>query len=309
MEKISLALSSGFDDKSTLLAGKYVLKAGYYRNLYNNIKQEFQKRYTNKSGLLEQDTQTAYLLALKLNLFSTEAIRWKAIVHLLQMIDYDGKLNTGFVGTGTIMTTLSDVGLIGIAYNLLLQRKNPSWLYSVDQGATTIWERWNSYTKENGFHPDIGMNSFNHYAYRAVAEWMYRYVAGINPDEKCPGFKHIILNPFPDLRKFIPEGQKRITQAEASYDSYYGKIRSAWKIETGKIKYDVTIPANTTATLSLLAKEGEVFESGIPVKDAKGIISVRMEDRKAVIELASGSYLFEVLFDNETLIDRIVYDL
>ena len=291
MEKISLALSSRAEDE-------YALKAEYYNTLYNNIKQEFQKRYTNENGMLEQDTQTAYLLALKLDLFSTAEVREEAIDHLKQLIvDNGNKLNTGFVGTGTIMPTLSDVGLIDIAYNLLLQRENPSWLYSVDQGATTIWERWNSYTKETGFHRDIGMNSFNHYAYGAVAEWMYRYVAGINPDENRPGFKHILLNPLPDFRKTFPDGQKQITQADASYDSYYGKIRSVWKIESaGNVKYDVTIPANTTATLCLLLQneQCEVFESGKPAKDAKGIISVKKGNGKAIIELESGSYSFEV---------------
>ena len=291
MEKISLALSVGIEDE-------YALKAEYYKTLYNNIKQEFQKRYTKENGLLEQDTQTAYLLALKLNLFSMENVRQDAIVHLKQLIvDNGNKLNTGFVGTGIIMPALSDAGLINIAYNLLLQHENPSWLYSVDQGATTIWERWNSYTKENGFHPDIGMNSFNHYAYGAVAEWMYRYVAGINPDENRPGFKHILLNPSPDFRKIFPDDQKQIAQSEASYNSYYGIIRSAWKIESnGNVKYDVSIPANTTATVCLLLpnEQSDVFESGKPANEAKGIASVTKENGKVKIELASGNYSFEV---------------
>jgi len=290
MEKISLALSAGKEDE-------YAQKAVSYRTLYNQIKQEFQSRYTDKDGMLTQDTQTAYLLALKLDLFSTEAIRQKAIEHLRQLITDNGnKLNTGFVGTGVMMPTLSDAGLIDVAYNLLLQHANPSWLYSVDQGATTIWERWNSYTKENGFLPD-GMNSFNHYAYGVVFEWMYRYVAGINPDENRPGFKHILLNPTPDFRKTFPEGQKQLMQADASYDSYYGKIRSAWKIETdGTVKYDITIPANTTATLRLLLsnEKSEILESGVPIKGAKGIASVNQENGKAVIELTSGNYSFEV---------------
>ena len=290
MEKISLALSAAKEDE-------YAQKAASYRTLYDNIKQEFQSRYTTENGMLNQDTQTAYLLAIKLNLFSTEAVRQEAINHLRQLITDNGnKLNTGFVGTGVMMQTLSDAGLIDIAYNLLLQRDNPSWLYSVDQGATTIWERWNSYTRENGFHPD-GMNSFNHYAYGVVGEWLYRYVAGINPDENRPGFKHILLNPNPDFRKTLPEGQKQITQADASYNSYYGIIRSAWKVESsGSVKYDISIPANTTATLTLLLpnEKSEVFESGIAVKDAKGIVSVNRENGKAVIELGSGGYSFEV---------------
>ena len=288
MEKISLALSASAEDE-------YAQKAASYRTLYNNIKQEFQTRYTNEKGLLNQDTQTAYLLALKLDLFSTETLREEAIDYLRQLIINNGnKLNTGFVGTGTIMPTLSDAGLIDIAYNLLLQRENPSWLYSVDQGATTVWERWNSYTKENGFHPDIGMNSFNHYAYGAVAEWMYRYVAGINPDESRPGFKHILLNPSPDFRKTFPDGQQQIKQAEASYNSYYGKIGSAWKIgSAGSVRYDVTIPANTTATLRLPMPDAQ-SEVSASAAESKGIVSITQKNGVATIELLSGNYSFEV---------------
>jgi len=291
MEKISLALSSSKGDE-------YAQKAASYRTLYNNIKQEFQTRYIDVAGMLTQNTQTAYLLALKLDLFSTALARQRAINNLQILIMTNGnKLNTGFVGTGTIMPTLSDVGLTTVAYDLLLQRENPSWLYSVDQGATTVWERWNSYTKENGFHPDIGMNSFNHYAYGAVAEWMYRYVAGINPDENRPGFKHIIMNPSPDFRKSFPEGQTQIKQAEASYNSYYGTIRSAWKIENnGDVRYDITIPANTTATLTLLLpdKQSEIFESELSARNSKGVVSVTKAEESAIIELASGNYSFRV---------------
>jgi alpha-L-rhamnosidase len=181
------------------------------------------------------------------------------------------------------------------AYNLLLQRANPSWLYSVDQGATTTWERWNSYTKESGFG-DAGMNSFNHYSYGAVMEWMYRYMAGINPDEKKAGFKHIILTPTPDLRQTT---QDRITKTDATYDSYYGKIKSAWEIDDqSKIKYyQVTVPANTTATLTLTLNNDndKVYENGVIVNDAEGVIRVSpVENKKIVLDLLSGSYFFEI---------------
>jgi alpha-L-rhamnosidase len=291
MEKMSLALSTAENDQ-------YAQKAAFYRTLYNNIKTEFQTRYTEPDGLLKIDTQTAYLLALKLGLFATEDIRQKATGHLHSLITDNGnKLNTGFVGTGIITQTLSDVGLIDLAYNLLLQRENPSWLYSVDQGATTIWERWNSYTKETGFHSDIGMNSFNHYAYGAVAEWLFRYVAGINPDESNPGFKHILLNPSPDFRKMRPQRQEQITKAAAGYDSYYGKVESAWEIAAnGNVKYNVSIPANTTATLTLILPNGieKVYENNKPVKKGNGIVSATSTNGRAIIELQSGNYSFEV---------------
>jgi alpha-L-rhamnosidase len=288
MEKISTALD-------------YADKTAFYAALYRNIKAEFNTRYVKSDGRLQQqantDTQTAYLLALKLDLFPNEAIRTAGIERLKALIVNNGnKLNTGFVGTGTLNQTLSDVGLTDIAYNLLLQRANPSWLYSVDQGATTIWERWNSYTLESGFNSDISMNSFNHYSYGAVGEWMYRYMAGINADEANAGFKHIILAPQPDLRTALPAGQERITSASASYESYYGTVRSAWQVEQNGVKYNFTVPANTTATLTLpLSSDSDkVFEGNIPAANAQGVMSFAIAGKRAVMELQSGVYSFVV---------------
>ncbi len=136
-----------------------------------------------------------------------------------------------------------------MAYTLLLQHKNPSWLYSIDQGATTFWERWNSYTKETGFG-DAGMNSFNHYAYGAVISWMYSAMAGIREDLAVPGFRHFFLQPQPD---------KRVGSVKASYNSASGLIESAWEYGAdGKWKWTYTIPANTTATVIL--PDGRTFE-------------------------------------------------
>jgi alpha-L-rhamnosidase len=288
MEKISNALSEAENDD-------YAQKAASYQTLYDNIKAEFQTRYIGTNGLLTINTQTAYLLALKLDLLPAE-YRQTGVDRLRELIVNNGnKLTTGFVGTGILNQTLSEVGLTDIAYNLLLQRNNPSWLYSVDQGATTIWERWNSYTKETGFG-DVSMNSFNHYAYGAVGEWMYRYMAGINPDEGNPGFKHIHISPLPDFRKVRPVGQDGIAKADASYNSYYGAIRSAWEIKGDTVKYNITVPANTTATLTLILNDDDngVYESGAPVNEVDGVTTFRQEDGKAIIELQSGTYSFDV---------------
>jgi alpha-L-rhamnosidase len=179
----------------------------------------------------------------------------------------------------------------------LLQRGNPSWIYSIDQGATTIWERWNSYTLEKGFQ-DVSMNSFNHYSYGAVSEWMYRFVAGIETDEATPGFKHFILQPTPDTRKTLPKGQERITSAEATYHSYYGEIKSAWVMRSdGNLAYTATVPANTTATLYLPLKSEKdvVYEGTKPAKNSKGVKFVKIENGKAVYELQSGSYSFGII--------------
>ena len=150
-------------------------------------------------------------------------------------------LQTGFLGTAILLdAVLRGLGDPELAYTLLLQDKNPSWLYSVDQGATTIWERWNSYTKEGGFGP-VAMNSFNHYAYGAVAGWMFSAMAGIRDDPAAPGFRHFVLAPVPD---------RRIGSVKASFRSPYGEIRSAWKYEKdGTWEWTFTVPPNTTATV------------------------------------------------------------
>ncbi|MBQ3633672.1 MAG: glycosyl hydrolase family 18, partial [Paludibacteraceae bacterium] len=148
-------------------------------------------------------------------------------------------LQTGFLGTSILMPTLSANGMTDVAYDLLFQRKNPSWLYSVDNGATTIWERWNSYTLEHGMAPN-GMNSFNHYAYGCVCQWLWETAAGIQADPKQPGFKHIILNPVPD---------KRLGSIDASYHSAAGLIRSEWHYQGDSCLWTFTIPEGTTATV------------------------------------------------------------
>lgn len=288
MSKMSKALS--------LVAGDaYDLKCTSYAALYGKIKAEFQTRYVNASGTLKQVSQTAYLLALKLDLFPTELAKNAGITFVTQKIANNGnKLSTGFIGTGILNQTLSQNGASNTAYNLLLQRGNPSWLYSVDQGATTIWERWDSYTIEKGFQA-VSMNSFNHYAYGAVSEWMYSYMGGIQTDDATPGFKHFILQPTPDTRATLPQGQERITSVDAKFNSYYGDIKSAWMVRTdGNLIYNATVPANTTATLylPLVATTDVVYEGTVLADVAEGVIFVKRENGKAVYEMKSGAYSF-----------------
>jgi len=275
----------------------YDMKQAKYGTLYEKIKNEFQKRYVNSDGSLKESSQTAYLLALKLELFPDEKTKENGVAYLTKKIADNGdKLSTGFIGTGTLNQTLSENGAINTAYNLLLQRNNPSWLYSVDQGATTIWERWDSYTLEKGFG-DVSMNSFNHYSYGAIGEWMFRYMAGIEIDESAPGFRHIILQPMPDLRDQLPKGQDRITLVEGKYNSDYGSIKSAWKMDKkGKLSYTVSIPANTTATMTLPLQKStdEFFEGSVRADKANGVSFVKKEAQKVIYELKSGTYNFHV---------------
>lgn len=295
MAKISEALKT--DD-----CDAYASKAKVYRKLAQEIKKEFQTRYVDADEDLKQKSQTAYLLALKLDLFPTEEARKKGVETLVRKITGNGnRLSTGFVGTAILNQTLSQFGESNTAYDLLLQRNNPSWLYSIDQGATTIWERWDSYTKEKGFGP-VSMNSFNHYSYGAVSEWMYRTMGGIDIDETRPGFKHIVLQPIPDNRPEVAAGQERIDWVNASFPSCYGDIKSSWKKENdGTVSYQVTIPANTTATLHLLLPTLDyvVEESGKAAVKAEGVSSVTFMNGKAVLELQSGTYQFVVKKENK----------
>ena len=154
---------------------------------------------------------------------------------------HGGCLQTGFLGTSILMETLTENGMADIAYDLLFQRKNPSWLYSVDNGATTIWERWNSYTKESGMGPS-GMNSFNHYAYGCVCAWIWKTVAGIASDTGNPGFRHIIMKPVPD---------RRLGHVEASYLSASGLIKSSWKYQGNNWLWTFTVPDGAEASVTL----------------------------------------------------------
>ena len=211
-------------------------------------------KFVAKDGMLIplfRDIQTPALFALKLGLLERpEAVAATKAALIKNIKDHGDCLQTGFLGTSILMDTLTySVGAPDVAYTLLLQHKNPSWLYSVDQGATTVWERWNSYVKATGFGPS-GMNSFNHYAYGAVLSWMYGTMAGIRAEN---GFKHFTLAPIPD---------RRMGKVEASFDSPYGVIRSAWAYEGEKWTWTFTIPANASATVKVPGRPAEELPAG-----------------------------------------------
>ncbi len=206
--------------------------------------------------------QTPALFALRNNLVEGDAK--EALKERLRknFEDHGGCLQTGFLGTSIIMPTLTENGMADVAYELLFQRKNPSWLYSIDNGATTIWERWNSYTLENGMGPK-GMNSFNHYAYGVVCEWIWKSVAGISADTAQPGFKHIIMKPLPD---------RRLGFVNAEYKSAAGLIRSEWKYEGDNWIWNFTIPEGATASVTLPGEtESKEYEAGSYTLSLSGI--------------------------------------
>lgn len=232
-------------DSIATVTGRHA-DAMHYRQLYEDIRSEFRQRYINPDGSLSKTTQTAYLLALRYGLLPEEH-RAAARDSLRRSIESNGyRLSTGFVGTGILCTTLSDEGMDDLAYALLLQRKNPSWLYSVDQGATTVWERWDSYTLDGGYHKHHwNMNSFNHYAYGAVAEWMYAYIGGIKPD--AAGFRTVILAPHADRRADnhpTLATQPRMTWARTKVHTPHGDITSAWRMADDRhYEYTFSLPA------------------------------------------------------------------
>ena len=205
------------------------------------LKEQFLDKEGNFKTTVLNTMQTPALFALKNKLVEGKA-KENVIARLRQNFAEHGNcLQTGFLGTSILMATLTENGMSDIAYELLFQRKNPSWIYSIDNGATTIWERWNSYTKDKGLGPN-GMNSFNHYAYGAVCEWIWETAAGIASDAANPGFKHIIMKPIPD---------KRLGYIKAEYQSAAGLIKSAWRYEGNQWIWDFTIPEGATATVTL----------------------------------------------------------
>ena len=219
--------------------------AAKYAAMEAEAKKYLRNRFLNDDGTFRTDIlntmQTPALFALKNGLVEGKA-KENMIARLRKnFVDHGNCLQTGFLGTSILMPTLTENGMVDIAYELLFQRKNPSWLYSVDNGATTIWERWNSYMLDKGMGPR-GMNSFNHYAYGAVCEWMWETMAGIQADVANPAFKHIIMKPVPD---------KRLGFVKAEYNSAAGVIKSEWKYVGDKWVWNFTIPQGATATVTL----------------------------------------------------------
>ena len=262
--------------------------AVYYDKLYRNISRAFcnyffdSEGYTiegNHEGTPRMDTQTSYLLPLAF-LELPEDLQQKAVKHLLEAIKRSNyHLQTGFLGTPLLCNVLSNFGHNDIAYKLYTQTEYPSWLFPVKQGATTMWERWNSYTIKEGFG-EVSMNSFNHYAYGAIEEWIMSHNLGIQRDENRPGYKHILLQPkIDDTFSFVKGG----------FRSVYGDISSAWEIKPSGTEIEFTIPANTTATFTLPVSSMDNLKLK---KGKKGVSSKSFDDGKAVYELKSGTYKF-----------------
>ncbi len=287
--EIKKAFNDIYIDKTTHRTVKSGIKTGFMA-----APNERDTRGKSDKGLI-MDTQASYAIPLALGIFNDENKPF-AIKYLNEAIERKNKddggverpeysLMTGFIGTASISQALSDNGNDAVAYSLLSHKQYPSWLYSVVNGATSIWERLNSYTVENGFGGNNSMNSFNHYSFGAVAAWMYNYSLGIQRHPIKTGFQEFILKP-------TPNPNKAMASAKGYVNTMYGTVKSAWNTEGGKLMYKTTVPANSAATLYLPAKNvSQIMESGKSIASWKGI---SVEKDRVVIPLVSGVYSFEI---------------
>ncbi|MBN1507086.1 MAG: family 78 glycoside hydrolase catalytic domain [Sedimentisphaerales bacterium] len=263
--------------------------AARFRAMFERVRAAFQREFLRDQGRLTVETQTAYLLALAFDLLPEE-VRTLAAGHLIENIkNLDWHLSTGFIGISHLNPTLTAVGRPDVAWRLLLNEDYPSWLYPVRHGATTIWERWNGWTEEEGFF-NPQMNSFNHYSLGSVGEWLYRCVAGIELDPHVNAFKRFLIRPYPG---------GSFTHARASYRSMHGIIESGWQRQGNILTLEVSIPANTTARIYVPSDTGTpVLEGSAPAEESAGIEPVGREGSFAVYDVASGRYRFTAMFSD-----------
>lgn len=257
----------------------------YYTALLKRLKDAFVKEYVTGNGRLASNTQTAYVLALQFDMLP-ENMRQQAVERLVENIkSYNDHLSTGFLGTPYLCHVLSRFGKTDVAYTLLMQETFPSWLYPVKMGATTIWERWNGIRPDGTFEP-ASMNSFNHYAYGAIGDWMYRVVTGLDTYEDGVGYKHIKIQPH------IGGG---LTHAASNLETYYGKVHSEWKIADKKLLMAIEIPANTYASVYIPAANADaITENGKSLSSISDIKISGTENGYVLLQLGSGKYQFEV---------------
>lgn len=215
-----------------------------YENIPAEAAAAFRREYM-ENGRVKNATQTGCVLALYFDITDDRAA---TATQLNELVKRAGHLETGFVGTPYLLHALSDNGYAETAYDLLLRREYPSWLYPISKGATTVWEHWDG-IKPDGTMWSTDMNSFNHYAYGAVADWMYGAAAGINSDPDRPGFEHIIFRPVTD---------RRLDFVKASIDTRRGTVASEWRHENGRIKYIFTVPEGCCASAVIGGEKHEV---------------------------------------------------
>ena len=253
-----------------------------YRELLARIKAAFQREYVTATGRITSNTQTAYVLALDFDLLP-DSLRPVAARRLDEDVRRMGHLTTGFLGTPALTRTLSENGYLEDAYRLLLNEEYPSWLYEVKQGATTIWERWDGQRPDGSFQ-ETSMNSFNHYAYGAVGDWLYRVVAGLDSDPAEPGYRHVVIRPQPG---------GGFTYVTAGLATPYGQANAGWTLDGDHFRVTATIPPNARGTVDLPgARLDDVREGGIPLRTAGGVTRALQSGDAVQVEVGSGVYDF-----------------
>ncbi len=254
-----------------------------YDALAKRVKAAFNHEFVTPAGRVGPNSQTAYVLALYFDLLP-EDVRSLAVERLVEEIARDGyHVTTGFVGTPYLCHVLSQHGHTDVAYKLLNQEEYPSWLYPVKQGATTIWERWDG-IKPDGSFQDASMNSFNHYAYGAIGDWLYQVVAGINVDPQAPGYKRVVVQPQPG---------GGLTFARAELDSMLGRVSSEWHAKPDCFELAVTIPANSEGEIYLPVRDPAVVtEQGQPLSQVEGVHCIDQADDTVIVTVGAGSYHF-----------------
>lgn len=278
-----LATAFWADDANRMAAAAKTLgkesDAQRFSDTYEKVRSAFQEEFLNPDGSLTVKTQTAYLLALAFDLVP-ENTKTQTAGHLVQLIeDNDRHLTTGFVGIRFLNPVLTDFGHGDLAYELLLHEDYPSWLYPVKHGATTIWERWNGWTADDGFFNPF-MNSFNHYSLGSVGEWLFSHVGGIQPDPERPGFQHFILKPFPSAK---------LGHATVEHTAICGTIKSAWALSSDGMRWDITIPANTEAQVHIPVAKDRFFSiNGQALSGDCKVLEGAPE--RAALSLGSGVY-------------------
>jgi len=270
MEKAARVLNKKDDEKK-------------YNKLFEKIKSSFNKNFVDKNGKIKGDSQTDYVLAIVYDLLNKKKQKL-AGQHLIDKIkSRKWHLSTGFVGTKDLMPALTKIGRNDVAYKLLNNTTFPSWGFTIKNGAKSIWERWNGWTPSNGFQ-DAGMNSFSHYSFGAVGQWMFENIGGIKAAN--PDFKKIII---------APEPGGGLSLAKVSYSSIRGKIVSDWKIINEEMTLNITVPANTTAKLILPTDDIKKIQySGKSIDQTKEIKFLGIKDGKIVLEIGSGKYVFKI---------------
>ena len=262
----------------------------FYLDLKSRIKAAFNKEYVTPNGRLSSNTQTAYVVALSFGLIP-DHLEQSIARRLADDVNDFGHITTGFLGTGDILHVLTTYGFLDEAYKLLYRKEYPSWLYPVTKEATTIWERWDGIRPDGSFQ-NPGMNSFNHYAYGSVGSWLYKVVAGINFHSETPGYKRIIIRPYPG---------GKMNNVNASHESSFGTIASKWVIEDNMLRLTVEIPPNTTSEIYVPSTGKTLKLNGEP-EDYIALVNQRgIEYHFLKTEVGSGRYVFEVQFKPEPL--------